>query len=190
MEYRWQPLDKRREEIRLLDLDAATDNSSLSGKLRHVFLSKRVKPRYETISYAWGDTALVEKIVVDEKMIWIPASAAAALHCMRLPQCDRTLWIDCICIDQNNDDEKSHQVSLMAKVFANSLGTLAFLGNDDDNTAAHAFESFASLSDILKESDANRLSMMPDHKIEIPQQAREALHWTAMRDVLSRSYFE
>lgn len=93
MGYRWQPLNKGREEIRLLDLDAGADDSSLSGKLRHVFLSERAKPRYETISYAWGDPALVEKIVVDGKSISIPASAAAALRCMRLPQRDRILGL-------------------------------------------------------------------------------------------------
>jgi len=115
MSYRWQPLNKERQEIRLLDLKAGAETSFLSGKLRHVFLSDPVKPRYETVSYAWGESALVKSIVVDEKSISIPASAAAALRCIRLPQCDRTIWIDCICINQDNDNEKSHQVGLMAR---------------------------------------------------------------------------
>jgi hypothetical protein len=190
MGHQWRPLNKGREEIRLLDLNAGAEGFPLSGKLRHAFLSERARPSYETISYAWGDPALVEEIVVDARCIAIPASAAAALRCMRLPQCDRTLWIDCICIDQDNDDEKSHQVSLMAKVFASSIETLAFLGTDNDNTAALAFKSFSSLSDLLKESNGNTLSMMPDHDIQIPQQARDALHWTAMHGILPRPYFE
>lgn len=78
----------------------------------------------------------------------------------------------------------------MAKVFASCVETLAFLGIDDNNTAAQAFESFTSLSDLLKESNGKTLSIVTDRNVQISQQARDALNWTAIYDILSKPYFE
>jgi hypothetical protein len=150
MRYQWRPLDKARQEIRVLDLRPGTGDAPLSGQLRHVFLDESKKPHYETISYAWGDTDLVDNISVDGKNsndIRLSASAGSALRCMRLPARTRTLWIDCICIDQDNSQEKGHQVALMADVFQNSRRTLAHLGDDKDDTAEQAF---SGRSDLLR----------------------------------------
>jgi len=85
MDYQWRPLDNTRKEIRVLNLEPGAGDPSLSGQLRHVFLDESGKTDYETISYAWGDTALVDSILVDGTRIPIPASAGSALRCMRSP---------------------------------------------------------------------------------------------------------
>ena len=45
----------------------------------------------------------------------------------------RWLWIDALCIDQNNNDEKSAQVQKMASIFAGASDTLTWLGMDDEH---------------------------------------------------------
>jgi hypothetical protein len=84
-------LDKKSQEIRVLDLDAGTEESPLSGQLRHVFLNEPETACYETISYVWGDAALVASISLDDELVRIPTSAASALRRMRLPSMSRIL---------------------------------------------------------------------------------------------------
>ena len=47
----YQPLNKDRNEIRVLILEAGTGSSVLQCRLEQAFLNLRQKPRYETISY-------------------------------------------------------------------------------------------------------------------------------------------
>jgi hypothetical protein len=190
MSYRWQSLDNTRREIRVLDLDAGAGESLLRGHLRHVSLDAPETPEYETISYAWGETALAQNILVDNEAIPIPTSAASALCCMRLPERKCTLWIDCICIDQNKDSEKSHQVALMADIFATSCGTLAFLGDDDDYVQ-RAFNSCTFIREALWDEDDDAFYMTrPDEARERDiQLTSDRVDLTAIKDTLSRPYF-
>ena len=44
------------------------------------------------------------------------------------------LWLDAICINQNDTDERSEQVKLMGEVYRNSIRTLIWLGDADEVT--------------------------------------------------------
>lgn len=139
--FEWTPLDKARKEIRILELAQGAGSEPLSGQLHHAFLDLPEKPYYEAISYVWGGPARDMSIVVNNALVAIPASADSALRCMRFPNDSRRLWIDCVCIDQNNELEKGHQVGIMSEIFTFSQGTLAYLG-DDDGFAQSAVEGF------------------------------------------------
>ena len=72
---------------------------------------------------------------------------------MRSRGITRSVWIDCICIDQNNDCEKRHQVSLMAEIFQSSFWTLAHSSaDDDDGIAERAFDHFSMMNEALREA--------------------------------------
>ena len=156
---------------------------------------KSDKPVYETISYAWGATALVDNISVDGKNIPIPASAGSALRCMRFPDKTRTLWIDCICIDQFDDLEKGHQVGLMAEIFEKSITTLAHLGDDDGNTGEGAFNGFTEIFFALFATYAHvQKSHGTSAKLErIAIQGwsslRETIDWVGIKAIMAKQYF-
>lgn len=199
MEYHWRPLDNTRKEIRVLDLDPGTGAASLGGQLRHVFLDESDKPDYQAISYAWVDTALVDSISVDGKRIPIPASAGSALRCMRLSVGTRSLWIDCICIDQNNDHEKGHQVALMADIFQNSSETLAHLGDDVDNTAERGFWGLqvvcnawieSKTSNYGEQSPEGRHRLIEDREIRHWSYLRKRIDLVAIKAIISMPYFK
>ncbi|KAH8773814.1 heterokaryon incompatibility, partial [Diaporthe sp. PMI_573] len=40
-----------------------------------------------------------------------------------------TIWVDSICIDQNDDEEKDHQINFMAKIYASAEVTYFWLGS-------------------------------------------------------------
>ena len=192
MDYRWRPLDKSRQEIRVLILDAGIGEASLSGQLQHVFLDEPNRLRYETISYAWGATALVGRIRVSGRLTCIPASTVSALRCMRLSNEPRALWIDCICIDQQDDSERNHQVAIMSDIYSNSQQTLSDIG-EDDGTVGKAFEDISSLYEVLNRlargtidlSQLHHTSMNVEH-MDFPRLESTAL---PIRCVLMRPYF-
>jgi hypothetical protein len=185
--YIWTPVDRTRKKMRILDLDAGVPDSPLRGRLRNISLEALTKPTYETISYAWGDTALVQSIFVDDKTMAIPASAALALRCMRLPEKHRSLWIDCICVDQDNNLEKGHQVRLMAEIYVSSSCTLAFISNDEA-LGQRAFHSMISLCNSL-----GKEHIKDPERDGISKRTLQVLHddldWTAIRGILSMPYF-
>jgi hypothetical protein len=87
---------------------------------------------YEALSYVWGDSTQKQKLRVDGRVIDITPNLAFALQCVRDRNTSRHLWVDAICINQNDDEEKSNQVAKMAHIFRCSKRVLIFLGSEDD----------------------------------------------------------
>ncbi|KAI5365862.1 putative heterokaryon incompatibility [Septoria linicola] len=83
---------------------------------------------YEALSYTWGSDERVEGITVDKKHLWITDNLFAALQNPRSNEEDRVPWIDGICIDQDNIDEKSGQVQHMASVYGQAWRVIIWLG--------------------------------------------------------------
>ena len=54
---------------------------------------------------------------------------------MRLQNADRALWIDALCINQDDTTERGHQVGVMHKIYSNNQENLVWLGDDDGTTA-------------------------------------------------------
>lgn len=92
---------------------------------------------YEALSYAWGSIEKPHKISVDGYDLCVTENLYKALSHLRTPQVERILWIDAICIDQNNNEERAEQVQLMAKVYCKASRVIVWLGDaqaDSDST--------------------------------------------------------
>lgn len=46
------------------------------------------------------------------------------------------LWIDSLCIDQNNTEERTHQVGMMRDIYANSTEVIVWLGSGSETDAS------------------------------------------------------
>ena len=161
------------DSIRVLILDAGRDDQPLSGELRVIFLNNRRQTLrsgkgankrrktssgteitrwtpdipYEAISYVWGSDKKDHSIFLSGKTHQITANLSDALHQCRLPDQSRVLWADSICINQDNGQEKNHQVYLMGRIYASSQCTLICLGiNPSDRE--HAQEASALIFDV------------------------------------------
>lgn len=132
----YQPLDEQGQEIRLLRVEAGTGaKHPLICTLQSVSLLDRPAPVYETISYHWGNASKRASITLNSYKRTIPATAAAALYRMRLPDTHRMLWIDSVCINQDDSIERGHQVALMGTVYSLTFRNLIWLGEDDQTTS-------------------------------------------------------
>ena len=122
--------------IRLVHLSAGTRNDALCIQvLENVELE--TVPVYEALSYTWGDLNKECSISCGSERIAITANLAAALRQLRTPDKSRALWIDQICINQDDIDERNKQVSLMHKIYSKAENVVIWLGEEgpDDEMA-------------------------------------------------------
>jgi len=90
-------------------------------------------PPYEAISYAWGtDTSSehVTNISVNGRMsaIRVRRNVSNMLQALRWENGLRRVWIDALCINQNDLEEKEQQVRRMGDIYADADRVLIWLG--------------------------------------------------------------
>ena len=122
--------------IRLVTLLPGEKEGEISCSIAVHQLSQ--SPQYEAVSYCWGDPANKTQIKLDgeEKLLSIPSNLNSFLLCMRAKGPKRTLWVDSVCIDQTNNEEKSRQVQLMCEIYRRATRTLIWLGVESVNSTA------------------------------------------------------
>jgi hypothetical protein len=117
-------------EIRLLRLDKSTSaDEPVNCTLFKAPLDS--KPDYVALSYEWGDSSVLETITVDGTSVTVRRNLALALKQISLAQGDMVLWVDAICINQTDVDERNHQVSLMRVIYKQASVVISWLGPSD-----------------------------------------------------------
>ncbi|KAI1498792.1 heterokaryon incompatibility protein-domain-containing protein [Biscogniauxia marginata] len=112
-------------EIRLLKLYPRANDEEVRCEIVYHPLEKLLD--YEAISYTWGDIAEKADIVVDDQAFETSAKVSEMLRSLRNTWKPRMLWIDFICINQNDTDEKSHQVQLMRHIYHRAITVITWL---------------------------------------------------------------
>ncbi|KAI8225327.1 Heterokaryon incompatibility protein 6, OR allele [Colletotrichum sp. SAR 10_96] len=82
---------------------------------------------YEALSYAWGSTDQSETITANGQILHVTKNLYSALEHLRQKE-NRILWIDAICIDQTNLQERGHQVGQMSDIYRQADQVLVWLG--------------------------------------------------------------
>lgn len=116
------------DEIRLLCLQPRTADGPIKCTLKHIKLSS--KTRYEALSYMWGPRVF-RTIEVDGKLCKVRINLWQALFRLRFENRSRILWIDALCINQADVNERNHQVTQMDKIYRNASTVVAWLGEPD-----------------------------------------------------------
>jgi len=148
--FKYRSLSTETKEIRVLDIIPGTRVEPVSCRLSHITLSESDRLPYETISYCWGHAATLGQISIDDVMVEIPLSSLKALRRVRLHYATRRVWIDAICIDQANVQEKAWQINIMGDVYASSCGNLVDLGDGFPDLAS-AIRSVKILAKDMEE---------------------------------------
>ncbi|KAK1833681.1 heterokaryon incompatibility protein-domain-containing protein [Podospora conica] len=115
-----------REQIRLLELLPGPPADTVQGRL-FVIDSPR-HHEYEALSYVWGSQTIQHAITLNGRPHTVGTNLHDALVSLRLPDQVRYLWVDAVCINQMDDEEKNAQVCLMGKVFHQAQTVAIFLG--------------------------------------------------------------
>ncbi|KAI1085067.1 heterokaryon incompatibility protein-domain-containing protein [Whalleya microplaca] len=129
--YRYIPLDHTRQDIRLLHLLPGQYLDPISCRLSHNHLDDN--PTYTASSYVWGDKVDCQNITLERTDFSVTPNLYTALQFLRKTDTERIIWIDAICINQEDDPERGFQVSLMDRIYANAQRVFCWLGTPDGN---------------------------------------------------------
>src|SRR5438045_761334 len=119
--FRYLPLDPQLREIRLLTLSSGRPDEPLQCHLYTTCLTTR--PIYKALSYVWGDPASSKTpgniLILDGYPFPVTTNLRSALRHLRPPAGGNSicLWVDAVCINQGDPDERSQQVTLMRDIY-------------------------------------------------------------------------
>jgi hypothetical protein len=107
--------------------------NTVSCEIFHTTLADA--PPYKALSYTWGDPSDPQhKIQLNGKPFEVRENLWAAINQLADAGEKVTIWIDAICIDQENVAERNHQVGIMRTIYGSAAQVCCWLGPADENT--------------------------------------------------------
>ncbi len=164
--FAYDPLDLQPDsrQIRLLKvLPAPSITDDIRCMISDASLKPKEIPAYEALSYVWGSDENKVRISLsyvsehdangsrkpdvdncrtasDQGLQHkVTQNLAAALRHIRLSDVERTMWIDAVCINQEDHDEKNHQVKQMRQIYLASQNVVLWLGEEGSSAIALDF---------------------------------------------------
>lgn len=129
------------DDIRLLCVNA--DTSALdAGSLKVVALNRA--PPYYALSHCWSTESRNIAIQIDGHPILVCTELAAGIRRLQELAAEESwmdppikyIWIDKICINQDDTSERSSQVRLMGNIYSQAIRTLIWLGPELSSSSA------------------------------------------------------
>lgn len=147
--------------FRLLQLQAGRADDQIRCELMCTTLGN-AHDNFEAISYTWGAPADPATIICNDLPLHVQQNAYALLHQLRpVSGPPRLLWVDAICIKQQDPAERASQVMMMDDIYRRAKMVTIWLGPADESSRA-AVQYAATLD---------------------PQALRQQLHTATMQDV-------
>lgn len=90
---------------------------------------------YEALSYVWGSGEKPRRVFTDEGYLRVTNNLHAALLHLRDRSLARIIWVDAICMNQEDKGEKGEQILRMAEIYSRASRVVVWLGeakNDSD----------------------------------------------------------
>ncbi|PHH84784.1 hypothetical protein CDD83_1400 [Cordyceps sp. RAO-2017] len=215
-EYQYQPLQPG--EIRLLCLHPVeSPGQGLQGSILHHTLTNPIyrpdsdnqpayleRPQsYEAISYHWGtDTRTPYRLLIHDRdghgpsVIRLTAALHTVLRRLALPDRERVLWADAICINQvtsSSNEEKGIQIQLMPDIYRIASRVQIYLGSGSDDLAL-ALDLLATIADYSEYLDDKQhtqgeigTALAVESGLILPPP--DDKRWQALRAFLRRPWF-
>ena len=176
MSFRYAPLDSSQRQIRLLTLKRSNNSAdhepdNIGCSLTTQSLNSDVE--FDALSYVWGDANDIKSITIDGHPVSVTRNLYVALqHFRSIPDAAPDhIWIDAICIDQNDLEERNSQVKLMGSIYGQAKEVLVWLGPATQYSAVF----LAMMRNYNRE--------WPEHLLDLPRTQEVLL------DTLERPYW-
>ncbi|KAK5062671.1 hypothetical protein LTR84_004744 [Exophiala bonariae] len=104
-------------------------------------------PQYVAISYTWGSALATRPIRVNGRPFHVRQNLWHLLWHLRQRGESRFLWIDALCIDQKNLEERNFHVQLMGNIYDKAVTAIVWLGlPSDDRRQARVLEFIGEMA--------------------------------------------
>lgn len=176
------------EDIRLVTVRRDDEAPAL---LELNMYQRTAAPEYDAVSYSWGDDMSTTPVMCNGVPLHMRTNLFRALPFLRDFRPEprtRPLWIDAICLNQDDPHEKAIHVPRMNEVYENASRTLIWLGEAGDNSDL-AMDSIEGLTQkLLTVKDPNSsgiLQRLASHDLPPPGDAK----WEAVKALQLRPWF-
>jgi hypothetical protein len=171
--------------IRLLEIPPRGLFRELRCKMIHKPLDDA--PAYEAISYTWGDSTKSHQVFLNDYRLLTSANVYRILRDRSSFWRTRWVWIDFVCINQEDNEEKASQVMMMKDIYETASRVIVWLGNgpdahlignllDEVQLAKSYFEGVVLAENFISEYILHRIS----HR----------RRWLAFWNLIGHPYFE
>jgi hypothetical protein len=176
----------REDRIRLLKF-TSNSNGKVVCSMREIRLDEATGTFY-ALSYVWGDNTSTKAIICNGQTMHIRATLYEAIENMFMPpiSLDGPIWIDAICINQDDTVEKSVHVAKMGDVYRMAREVVVWLGPAGPGNDL-AMDSMKLLSTILP---ALRVRPVYDDLPKFGLPDKENALWPALSYLFRRKWYE
>ncbi|KAF2823700.1 HET-domain-containing protein [Ophiobolus disseminans] len=136
-------------EIRLLTIDWSSHSRAIHLTTQSLDLS--ITPYFDVMSYVWGNAPVSIEVICNKGQLRVSPSTNEMLTHLRLdrPNPDRPLWIDAICINQEDEIEKASQIRLMQRIYRRASQVIIWFGPSIPETRAFMTD-FPRVAELAK----------------------------------------
>lgn len=125
--------------IRLATIHPGSWVEDVRCELTVWWLDSPERPEYQTLSYVWGSASVTEEIFLNGIPWQVTVNLSCALRYLRHSSHAVVFWIDALCINQQDLEERSVQVPLIKDIYSKAIGLTIFLGNGISHRTPRAF---------------------------------------------------
>ncbi|KAK7910658.1 heterokaryon incompatibility protein-domain-containing protein [Apiospora marii] len=191
----YQSLSRENREIRLFDLLPGKDGDPITGRLKVISLDR--KPKFDAVSYVWGPKDPQTAISLGgDHSLPIGPNLHLALSDLRRRWRPLTLWVDALCINQQDDVEKSHQVPMMSSIYRAARMTRAWIDHEVDpkSPALRALpwlvEKHFSPEEAAPKAIPSRSNAIKGHlRMRQEVESHDWEFWKPVTDILKNEYW-
>lgn len=143
--YKYRPL--KEGYIRILELNPGERGDIISFELYDTDLTN--DPSFEALSYEWKEKCGTIPVQCDGERLLVTPNCKTALERIRHHSDKRFLWIDAVCINQEDKQECNQQVAMMTEIYRKASSVLMWIGEGDNRTEA-AFKHIPTLCRVFE----------------------------------------
>lgn len=123
---RYVRLSPARSQIRICHILPALSDGRIACELRPASMNNL--PRYNCLSYVWGEHKDKAEILLNGESFEVTSNLHIILQHLQCNCYGEPIWIDAMCVNQADEEEKTHQVAMMGRIYQQAKEVLVWLG--------------------------------------------------------------
>jgi len=187
------PIPDHGKSIRLVYIEVSSRDEPVRVRLERYEIGSPSTPHYVALSYVWGENAFKKDVLCNDSVIQVTENLYGALERLRStadvngtssnPKLKGPFWIDAICIDQSNVNEKTSQVRLMGQIYSGAELVLVWLGEEDQEQIEELFDALENGIDVQENTQLSKLNTLQNMFKEVLD-PRVPIHENLLASVL------
>lgn len=192
--YQYAPLAA--QQIRVVSVSIEPSTGFVVCSFEHRDLASSLGS-YRAISYCWGDPTAAYRLLFNNGQSIVITKSCAEILTHVVPQHPTDLyWIDQLCINQNNNAEKSVQVLLMGEIYSSTKQVSAWLGcgaKETEKALDFIKTLYDEIEDTKRKGHQPTLEPLMSQAVRIrnlPTEMQRERKWSALSKFLRNVWFE